>query len=62
VGRELAPLIALIWLIGRIIYLRSYMADPQKRLLGAGIRGFTNVAMFVVALWGVLRAWLVGRA
>jgi len=57
----LAPLIAVIWLIGRVLYLRSYMADPDKRLLGAGICGFTNVAMFVVALCGVGRAWLANR-
>lgn len=53
----LAPLIGGIWLIGRVIYLRNYMADPEKRLLGAGIGGFTNVAMLVVALCGVLKAW-----
>ena len=57
-----APLIAVVWLIGRMIYLRGYMTDPDKRLLGAGIGGFTNVAMFVVALCGVLRAWLASRA
>jgi hypothetical protein len=38
------------------------MADPEKRLLGAGIGGFTNVAMFVIALCGVLRAWFATRA
>ena len=58
----LAPLVGVIWLIGRVIYLRSYMADPEKRLLGAGIGGVTNVAMFVIALWGVLRAWFAGHA
>jgi glutathione S-transferase len=58
----LAPLVGVIWLIGRVIYLRGYMADPAKRLLGAGIGGFTNVAMFVIALSGVLRAWFASRA
>jgi glutathione S-transferase len=57
----LAPLIGALWLIGRVIYLRAYMAAPEKRLLGAGICGFTNVAMFVVALSGVLRAWAAGH-
>ena len=58
----LAPLIGVLWLVGRVIYLRTYMADPEKRLLGAGIGVFTSVAMFVVALCGVLRAWFASRA
>lgn len=53
----LAPLTGVSWLIGRVIYLRTYMADPERRVLGAGIGGLTNVAMFVIALCGVLRAW-----
>jgi len=58
----LAPLIGIVWLIGRVLYLRLYMADPEKRLLGAGIGGLTNLAMLVVALCGVLKAWFAGRA
>jgi len=57
----LAPLIGLIWLVGRIVYLRRYMADPERRQLGAAICGLTALAMFVVAGCGVLRAWLVTR-
>ena len=58
----LAPLIGVLWLLGRIAYLRLYMADPEKRLVGAGIGGLTSLAMLVVALCGVLKAWFAGRA
>ncbi|HYM27501.1 MAG TPA: MAPEG family protein [Steroidobacteraceae bacterium] len=58
----LAPLLGVVWLLGRILYLRRYMADPQKRLVGAGIGGLANLAMLAVALCGLLKAWFAGRA
>jgi glutathione S-transferase len=54
----LAPLIGLVWLIGRIVYLRGYMADPNKRLMGAMTGGLTNIIMFVIAATGVVQATL----
>lgn len=53
----IAPCIGVVWLIARLIYLRHYMADPEKRILGAGIGGLANLAMFIVALCGVLKVW-----
>jgi glutathione S-transferase len=58
----LAPLVALIWLIGRVVYMVGYMADPDRRLLGAMIGGLCDLAMFVIAAAGVIRAWLVLHA
>ena len=55
----LAPLVALIWLAARIIYMFGYMADPEKRLSGAMLGGLCNLAMFIVAAAGVVRAWIV---
>lgn len=55
----LAPLIGFIWLVGRIVYLRAYMADPDKRLIGAALGGFTNLIMFIIAAAGVVRACLL---
>src|ERR1700733_6583988 len=42
----LAPLVGLVWVISRIIYLAGYMADPNKRLAGAGVRGGGENAPF----------------
>jgi len=58
----IAPLIGIVWIIGRIVYLQRYMANPDSRLLGAAICGLTAFAMFLVAACGVLRVWLVARA
>jgi glutathione S-transferase len=57
----LGPLIGFIWLIGRIIYLRGYMADPNKRLIGAMMGGLSSMLMFIVAVTGVLQACLALR-
>lgn len=59
--RWLAPFIGAIWIIARVIYLRSYMGDPDQRIMPAGLGGLTNLAMFVVAVLGVARAWLAHR-
>jgi uncharacterized MAPEG superfamily protein len=55
----LAPLVALVWLVARIVYMLSYMADPEKRIVGAMLTGICDLAMFVIAAAGVIRAWLV---
>ena len=57
----LAPLIGFIWLIGRIVYLRGYMADPAKRLTGAMLGGLCSAVLFVVAAIGVVQACLALR-
>jgi glutathione S-transferase len=55
----LAPLVALIWLIARIIYMVGYMADPAKRLPGAMLGGLCDLALFIIAAAGVVQAWMV---
>lgn len=60
-ARWVMPLIAIVWLLGRVAYLRLYTVDPEKRRIGAGICGLANIAMLVVASCGVLKAWLAGN-
>jgi glutathione S-transferase len=57
----LAPLIGFVWLIGRILYLRGYMADPNKRITGAMMGGVTSMIMLIIAVTGVVRACLALR-
>jgi len=57
----LAPLIGFIWLTGRIIYMRGYMADPNKRLIGAMTGGLTSIIMFIIGVTGVVQACLALR-
>jgi glutathione S-transferase len=54
----LAPLVGLIWVVSRIIYLAGYMANPDKRLAGAMLGGLCNFALFIIAAVGVARVWL----
>jgi glutathione S-transferase len=54
----LAPLIGVVWLLGRILYMRGYMADPDKRLTGAATTGVSSIIMFFIAAAGVIRALL----
>ena len=57
----LPGLIGLLWVVGRILYLRAYMADPEKRLLGAALSGFINIALLLLGLAGVIAAWAAAR-
>jgi glutathione S-transferase len=49
--------IGLAWVVARIVYLRAYMADPAKRLVGAGLTGLCNVVLLVLAIAGLAMAW-----
>ena len=53
----LPALIGLLWVAGRIVYLRAYMADPEKRLIGAMLSGLLNLALLILAIAGVAKVW-----
>jgi glutathione S-transferase len=50
--------IGLVWVAGRIVYRAAYMADPDRRIAGAGIGGLCNIALLVLALRGVTAGWM----
>jgi len=54
----LAPAVAVIWLVARIIYMTGYMVDPDKRVSGAMLGGICDLSLFLIAAGGVVRAWL----
>jgi uncharacterized MAPEG superfamily protein len=54
--------IGLVWVAGRIVYRSAYMADPDRRIAGAGVGGLCNIALLVLALWGVTAAWVHAAA
>ena len=56
--RWLPALIGLVFVASRILYLRAYMADPEKRLVGVMIGGLCNIALLLLAIIGVAEAWL----
>jgi uncharacterized MAPEG superfamily protein len=54
----IAPLLGLVWVISRILYLAAYMKDPETRLIGAMVSGLVNLALLILAVAGVGRAWM----
>ena len=49
-----------IYLVGRFVYLRSYVADPAKRGAGFGLSMLPIFALLIGALIGVVSALLRG--
>jgi glutathione S-transferase len=47
--------IGAVYLVGRIIYFRSYVADPAKRELGFGLSVLPILVLLIGALVGAVR-------
>jgi glutathione S-transferase len=58
----IAPLVGFVWVVGRLIYVRVYMKDPETRLVGAAYSGLTNLALLILATIGLGRALIGGKA
>jgi glutathione S-transferase len=58
----LAPAIGLVWVVGRIVYMQAYMADPSKRGLGFGMSALSQIALLLLAIAGVAMAWSAAAA
>jgi uncharacterized MAPEG superfamily protein len=50
-------LLGALYLIGRMLYLRAYVADPAKRSLGYGLSALPVLALLVIDLIGVIIRW-----
>jgi uncharacterized MAPEG superfamily protein len=44
--------LGVVYLVGRVLYLRGYVADPAKREIGFGLSVLPIVVLIVGALWG----------
>jgi len=53
----LAPLLGVVWIIGRAMYMDAYMKDPAKRGPGFGVSSAAEILLLLLALTGVLIAW-----
>jgi len=53
----IAPLAAFVWLCARIVYMRGYMADPDKRITGAMMTGVCDLILLLLAIGGIALAW-----
>ncbi len=53
-----AAILGAVYLVGRILYLTGYVADPGKRSLGFGLSAFPTLILLVGAIYGAARALL----
>jgi glutathione S-transferase len=51
-------LLGLVYVVGRILYLRSYVSNPAKREIGFGLSVLPVIALILGALWGAGRQLL----
>ncbi|MFZ4380448.1 MAG: MAPEG family protein [Sandarakinorhabdus sp.] len=47
---------AALWSVGRIVYARSYYADPTKRGPGFGLTLLPSMVMLLAGAWGAVMA------
>jgi glutathione S-transferase len=52
----------LLWIIGRIFYMTGYMEAPEKRSMGFGISAVAQIALLVLALYGIVEAYIATSA
>jgi uncharacterized MAPEG superfamily protein len=50
--------IGLVYIVGRQVYLTSYVADPSRRSLGFSLSALPILLLLAGALIGAIRAWL----
>ena len=51
---KIAAGLGLFWIIGRVIYMRSYVRDPARRALGFSIQTLATVLLFFGGLVAVV--------
>ncbi len=59
-GDKTAAAIGLVWSVGRIIYARSYYADPSKRSLGFMLSLLPTLVLVIAAAYGAVRVLMAG--
>jgi uncharacterized MAPEG superfamily protein len=61
IGQLVAAGAGVVWIIGRVIYMLSYVKDPETRSTGFGITALAMVVLLVGAFAGVIRALLASH-
>lgn len=54
VSDTVATLLGLVWIAGRVVYLRGYVADPAKRSTGFALSALPQVVLLVGGIVGAL--------
>lgn len=63
-GRHISPLwaaaLGAVYIVGRFLYERSYVADPKKRSLGFGLSFVPIIILLLGGLGGAIAAAAIG--
>src|SRR6266481_6347313 len=59
-GDNIGAALGLVWIVGRVIYMRSYVRDPASSGLGFGVQALATVLLLIGGLvaivWGLVKA------
>jgi len=53
-----APLLGVVWVIGRAMYMNAYLKDPEKRGPGFGVASLAELLLLILALIGIVNAFV----
>jgi len=51
-----------VWIVGRLVYMQAYLADPAKRSAGFGMTLLATAALLVLSVIGVVMSWSAATA
>ena len=54
--------LGLVWIIGRIMYMQGYLADPAKRSTGFLVTAVASIGLLILSVIGVVMAWMAVTA
>ncbi len=55
-----AAALGVLFIIGRLVYARSYVRDPKSRLMGSLLTALPTLLFMIGIVWGAVRALLRG--
>ncbi len=58
----LPGLLGALWIVGRFLYMTGYMADPEKRGMGFGISAVAQIALLLLAAYGIVQTYIAVTA
>ena len=53
-----APVLGLVWCLGRVIYCFVYGSDAKQRVPGFALTIFPTIILWVLAAIGIVQAWM----
>jgi glutathione S-transferase len=53
----LPPVLGVLWIVGRVLYMTGYMVAPEKRSTGFLIAGIAILGLLICSIIGVVMTW-----